>query len=258
MDPPRPAPTEHRPQDPHRLDGRRWPVPRLAPRRERGTGASGGGAHPLHGAPPMRRPQDPHRRDGCRWLSPRLATRRERGTGASGGTAGPLHGAPTGRRPRGPHRRDGRRRDRCFPMTGVTAWADAGAAPGSRSRGTAGLHLLPALTLLAMLGPVAAGLAGTFGPAFGLTPLAGPATPGLAPFARAAGMAGTAGVGPAQCRHRTGRDGAVAGPGDDDRRLLARAPGPFARSSGCFRRCWPCRTPPPRSGSPSSSRLRAG
>ncbi len=44
------------------------------------------------------------------------------------------------------------------------------------------LPLLPALTLLAMLGPVAAGLWGTFLPAFGHLPAAGLAGPSLEPF----------------------------------------------------------------------------
>ena len=44
------------------------------------------------------------------------------------------------------------------------------------------LPLLPALTLLAMLGPVAAGLWGTILPAFGHLPAAGETGPSLAPF----------------------------------------------------------------------------
>ncbi len=48
-------------------------------------------------------------------------------------------------------------------------------------RRSRGLHWMPALTLLVMLGPVAAGLAGTIAPAFGLMPGLG-GTPSLAPF----------------------------------------------------------------------------
>ena len=45
------------------------------------------------------------------------------------------------------------------------------------------LRVLPALTLAAMLGPVAAGLAGTVLPAFGHMPVIGAHGPSLAPFA---------------------------------------------------------------------------
>ena len=52
------------------------------------------------------------------------------------------------------------------------------------------LPLLPALTLLAMLGPVAAGLWGTFLPAFGHLPAAGLTGPSLDPFRDLFGWAG--------------------------------------------------------------------
>lgn len=58
------------------------------------------------------------------------------------------------------------------------------AASGSRfaARAEAGLRLAPAFTLLVMLGPVAAGILGTLGPAFGWLPALGADTPGLATF----------------------------------------------------------------------------
>ncbi|MEL6840114.1 MAG: ABC transporter permease [Pseudomonadota bacterium] len=58
--------------------------------------------------------------------------------------------------------------------------AMSGTAPATKSRRF--LPLLPALTLLAMLGPVAAGLWGTFLPAFGHLPAAGLTGPTLDPF----------------------------------------------------------------------------
>jgi putative thiamine transport system permease protein len=56
----------------------------------------------------------------------------------------------------------------------------AGDARPQRAR--RGLHLVPALTLAVMLGPVAAGLMGTVLPAFGILPAIGAVEPTLAPF----------------------------------------------------------------------------
>ena len=62
------------------------------------------------------------------------------------------------------------------------AASEAATVGRARRKRRRGLHLLPALTLLVMLGPVAAGLLGTLGPAFGLLPAAGATEAGLAPF----------------------------------------------------------------------------
>ena len=52
------------------------------------------------------------------------------------------------------------------------------------------LRAAPALVLLALLGPVAAGLAGTLAPAFGVMPTLGGTTPGLDPFRALLGWPG--------------------------------------------------------------------
>ncbi len=62
----------------------------------------------------------------------------------------------------------------------TSATSLAGAARPQRAR--RGLHLVPALTLGVMLGPVAAGLMGTVLPAFGVLPAIGAVEPTLAPF----------------------------------------------------------------------------
>ena len=62
--------------------------------------------------------------------------------------------------------------------------------PAAPAGGAVGL--VPALTVLAMLGPVAAGLAGTLLPAFGHFPAAGLTGPSLAPFAALAVWPGLA------------------------------------------------------------------
>lgn len=58
-----------------------------------------------------------------------------------------------------------------------------GALRASFQWSPSGLGLVPALTLLAMLGPVCAGLLCTFLPAFGILPAAGLSTPSLDPIA---------------------------------------------------------------------------
>ncbi len=64
----------------------------------------------------------------------------------------------------------------------LTAAAEAKEDRAAQRRGRAGLHLVPTLTLLVMLGPVAAGLLGTVLPAFGILPAIGAVEPTLAPF----------------------------------------------------------------------------
>lgn len=54
--------------------------------------------------------------------------------------------------------------------------------PGATARGLPLLRYAPAFTLVVMLGPVAAGLAGTLAPAFGVMPALGAFDPGLAHF----------------------------------------------------------------------------
>jgi putative thiamine transport system permease protein len=64
----------------------------------------------------------------------------------------------------------------------TVAASDSVGPPPPRRRRRGGLHFVPALTLLVMLGPVAAGLVGTVLPALGILPAIGAAEPTLAPF----------------------------------------------------------------------------